>query len=106
LALSSADVGFAMADGVDIAIESSDIALISGSLLGVPKAILLSRRVIANIKQNLVAAFGYNVLLIPVAAGVLYPWTGKLMDPAFAGLAMAASSVTVVANAIRLRFMG
>jgi Cu+-exporting ATPase len=105
LALSSADVGFAMADGVDIAIDSADIALLSGSLLGVPKAILLSRQVIANIKQNLVAAFGYNVLLIPVAAGVLYPLTGKLMDPAYAGLAMAASSVTVVANAIRLRFM-
>lgn len=105
LALTSADVGFAMADGVDIAIESADIALISGSLLGIPKAILLSRRVIANIKQNLAAAFGYNVLLIPVAAGVLYPWTGTLMDPAFAGLAMAASSVSVVANAIRLRFM-
>lgn len=105
LALSSADVGFAMADGVDVAIESADIALISGSLLGIPKAIVLSRRVIANIKENLAAAFGYNVLLIPVAAGVLYPWTGTLMDPAFAGLAMAASSVTVVANAIRLRFM-
>ena len=105
LALSSADVGFAMADGVDIAIDSADIALLSGSLLGVPKAILLSRQVIANIKQNLVAAFGYNVLLIPIAAGALYPWTDKLMDPAFAGLAMAASSVTVVANALRLRFM-
>jgi Cu+-exporting ATPase len=105
LALSTADIGFAMADGVDIAIESADIALMSGSLLGVPRAIALSRRVIANIKQNLFGAFGYNVLLIPVAAGALYPLTGTLMDPAFAGLAMAASSVTVVSNAVRLRFM-
>lgn len=105
LALSSADVGFAMADGVDIAIESADIALLSGNLSGIPSAILLSRRVMTNIKQNLVAAFGYNIVLIPIAAGALYPWTGQLLDPAFAGMAMAASSITVVGNAVRLRFM-
>ncbi|MFT4819768.1 MAG: Cu+-exporting ATPase [Candidatus Azotimanducaceae bacterium] len=105
LALSSADVGFAMADGIDIAIESADVALLSGDLLGLPRAIQLSRKVMVNIRQNLLAAFGYNIVLIPIAAGALYPWTGQLIDPAFAGLAMAASSVTVVANAIRLRFM-
>lgn len=105
LALSSADVGFAMADGVDIAIESADVALLSGDLTGLPRAIRLSRQVMVNIRQNLVAAFGYNIILIPIAAGALYPWTGQLIDPAFAGLAMAASSVSVVANAVRLRFM-
>jgi Cu+-exporting ATPase len=105
LALSCADVGFAMADGVDIAIESADIALLSGNLSGIPSAILLSRRVMTNIKQNLFAAFGYNIVLIPIAAGALYPWTGQLLDPAFAGVAMAASSISVVGNAVRLRFM-
>lgn len=103
LALSLADVGFAMGQGTDIAIESSDVTLLKNDVMAIPKAIQLSRRVLANIYQNLVAAFGYNVILIPIAAGVLFPFTGILVNPAFAGLAMAASSVTVVANAYRLR---
>ena len=102
-ALSIADVGFAMGQGTDIAIESSDVTLLNNDVLAVPRTIMLSRKVLANIYQNLVAAFGYNILLIPIAAGVLYPWFNILINPAFAGLAMAASSVTVVANAGRLR---
>ncbi len=102
-ALSLADVGFAMGAGTDVAIESSDVTLLKNDVLAVPGAINLSRRVLKNIYQNLVAAFGYNILLIPIAAGILFPWFGVLINPAFAGLAMAASSVTVVANAGRLR---
>ncbi len=105
LALSTADVGFAMGAGTDIAIESADVALLSNSVAGVAKAILLSRHCLRNIYQNLAGAFGYNLLLIPVAAGVFFPWFGWLINPAFAGVAMAASSITVVTNANRLRFM-
>ncbi|MEX0941412.1 MAG: heavy metal translocating P-type ATPase [Pseudomonadales bacterium] len=105
LALSAADVGFAMGEGTDIAIESADVALLSDDVGGVVRSILLSRAIMRNIYQNLVGAFGYNVLLIPVAAGVLFPVTGLLINPALAGLAMAASSVTVVANASRLRWV-
>ena len=104
LALSTANVGFAMGAGTDIAIESADIALLNNNVGGVVKAILISRSCLRNIYQNLAGAFGYNLLLIPVAAGVLYPWLGWLIDPAFAGIAMAASSITVVTNANRLRF--
>ncbi|MFT6433158.1 MAG: Cu+-exporting ATPase [Candidatus Azotimanducaceae bacterium] len=103
LALSIADVGFAMGAGTDIAIESADIALLSDSVGGVVKAILISKFCLRNIYQNLAGAFGYNLLLIPVAAGALFPWLGWLINPAFAGVAMAASSITVVANANRLR---
>ena len=103
-ALSAADVGFAMGLGSDVALESADVTLRDGSLKGIEQMIRLSRKVLSNVRQNLVAAFGYNILLIPVAAGVLYPFFGLLINPAFAGLAMALSSVTVVFNAGRLRF--
>jgi len=103
IALSRADVGFAIGTGTDIAIESADITLMSGSLLGVVNAIAISRATIRNIRQNLFGAFIYNSLGIPIAAGVLYPLTGLLLNPMLAGAAMAMSSVTVVSNAGRLR---
>ncbi|AZO81541.1 copper-translocating P-type ATPase [Bosea sp. Tri-39] len=102
-ALAQADIGIAMGAGTDIAIESADIVLISGDLRHVPEAIGLSKATMANIRQNLGWAFGYNVLLIPVAAGLLYPLWGVLMSPVFASFAMAFSSVSVLANALRLR---
>ena len=102
-ALAQADVGLAIGTGTDIAIESADVVLMSGDLRNVANAIALSRATIRNIAQNLFWAFGYNAVLIPVAAGALYPAFGILMSPVFAGLAMAASSVSVVANALRLR---
>lgn len=105
-ALAQADVGIAMGAGTDIAIESADIVLISGDLTHVPEAIGLSKATMANIRQNLGWAFGYNVLLIPVAAGLLYPLWGVLMSPVFASFAMAFSSVSVLANALRLRRFG
>ncbi|BAV34647.1 copper-transporting ATPase [Sulfuricaulis limicola] len=103
-ALAQADVGFAIGTGTDIAIESADVALMRGSLHGVADAIAISRATVRNIKQNLFGAFIYNVLGIPVAAGVLYPFTGLLLNPIIAGAAMAMSSVTVVSNANRLRW--
>ena len=103
IALSAADVGFALGTGTDVAIASADITLMSGSLHGVANAIAISRATVRNIRQNLFGAFFYNALCIPVAAGVLYPWTGLLLNPMIAGAAMALSSVTVVANAGRLR---
>ncbi|MHB2169001.1 heavy metal translocating P-type ATPase [Alsobacter sp. R-9] len=102
-ALAQADVGLAIGTGTDIAIESADVVLMSGDLRNIPNAIALSQATIRNIQQNLVWAFGYNVVLIPVAAGALYPAFGILMSPMFAGLAMALSSVSVLANALRLR---
>ena len=105
LALSAADVSFAMGGGTDVAIDSADIALLSDDLSGIIRAILLSRRILRNIYQNLTGAFAYNIILIPVAAGLLFPITGLLIDPIYAGLAMAASSVTVVTNASRLKFL-
>lgn len=102
-ALAAAGVGFAMGSGTDVAIESSDVALLRSSLHGVADAIVISRATLANIRQNLFGAFVYNVAGIPIAAGVLYPLTGMLLDPMIAGAAMAFSSVTVVANANRLR---
>ena len=103
-ALARADVGFAIGTGTDIAIESGDITLMRGSLQGVPDAIAISRATVRNIKQNLFGAFVYNTLGIPVAAGVIYPFFGVLLNPIIAGAAMAMSSVTVVSNANRLRF--
>ncbi len=102
-ALVQADVGIAIGTGTDIAIESSDITLISGDLDGVVTAIALSKATIRNIKQNLFWAFAYNTILIPVAAGVLFPFFGILLNPMFAAAAMGLSSVTVVTNALRLR---
>ncbi|MGI9280319.1 MAG: heavy metal translocating P-type ATPase [Endozoicomonas sp.] len=102
-ALAHADVGFAIGTGTDVAIESADITLIRSSLHGLADAVELSRATLRNIKQNLFGAFVYNSLGIPVAAGVLYPLTGMLLNPVVAGAAMALSSVTVVSNANRLR---
>ena len=102
-ALAQADVGFAIGGGTDVAIEAADITLIRASLDGVPAAIAISRATLRNIKQNLLGAFLYNTMGIPVAAGVLYPLFGILLNPIIAGAAMAMSSVTVVSNANRLR---
>jgi P-type Cu+ transporter len=102
-ALAQADIGIAIGTGTDIAMEASDMTLVSGDLSKVAAPIALSRRTMRTIKQNLVGAFAYNVSLIPLAAGVLYPLWGITLDPILAAGAMAASSVTVVANALRLR---
>ena len=103
-ALAQADVGFAIGTGTDVAIESADVTLIRGSLHGVADAVAVSRATVRNIKENLFGAFVYNTLGISVAAGVLYPLTGLLLNPIVAGAAMALSSVTVVSNANRLRW--
>jgi P-type Cu+ transporter len=102
-ALARADVGIAMGSGTDVAIEAADVTLVRGDLRGVVAAVDLSRRTIRIIKQNLVWAFGYNVVLIPVAAGVLYPIWGIQLSPILAGAAMAFSSVSVVTNSLRLK---
>ncbi|MEE3319908.1 MAG: heavy metal translocating P-type ATPase [Pseudomonadota bacterium] len=102
-ALAQADVGFAIGTGTDVAIESAAITLMGGSLHGVADAMAISSATVRNIKQNLFGAFVYNSLGVPVAAGVLYPFTGSLLSPVIAGAAMSLSSVTVVTNANRLR---
>jgi Cu+-exporting ATPase len=102
-ALAAADVGIAMGTGADVAIEAADMTLLRGDLAGIVVAVKLSRRVMRNIRQNLVFAFVYNLLGVPVAAGLLYPFFGILLSPMIAAAAMSFSSVSVIANALRLR---
>ena len=102
-ALALADVGIAMGTGTDVAMESAAITLVKGDLRGLARARKLSRHVMRNIRQNLFFAFVYNAAGVPLAAGVLYPWFQLLLSPMFAAAAMSLSSVSVIANALRLR---
>lgn len=102
-ALATADVGIAMGTGTDVAMESAGVTLVKGDLMGIVRAIHLSQAMMKNIRQNLFLAFIYNVLGIPIAAGILYPFTGVLLNPIIAALAMSLSSVSVILNALRLR---
>jgi Cu+-exporting ATPase len=101
-ALAAADVGIAMGTGADVAMESAGVTLVKGDLAGILRAETLAHATLGNIKQNLFFAFAFNALAIPIAAGVLYPLFGWLLSPMIASAAMSASSVTVVANALRL----
>jgi len=102
-ALAEADVAIAMGNGTDVAIESAEIILVKGDLNGIVKALVLSRAVMRNIRQNLVFAFLYNALCIPIAAGLLYPFLGLVLNPMVAAAAMSFSSVSVIGNSLRLR---
>jgi Cu+-exporting ATPase len=102
-ALAQADIGIAIGSGTDVAMESADIVLMRSDLMDVPTAIDLSHRTIRNIRQNLCWAFGYNVIGIPIAAGLLYLFGGPLLNPIFAAAAMSLSSVSVLTNALRLK---
>ena len=102
-ALALANVGIAMGTGTDVAMESAGITLVKGDLRGIAKARRLSRAAMRNIRQNLFFAFAYNAIGVPVAAGVLYPFFGVLLSPMIAAAAMSLSSVSVIANALRLR---
>jgi Cu+-exporting ATPase len=99
-ALAQADIGIALGSGTDVAMESGDVVLVRNDLRDVPEAIRLSRYTISKVKQNLFWAFAYNTLGIPIAAGVLYPWTGTLLNPIIAAAAMAFSSISVVTNSL------
>ncbi|KAF5292178.1 hypothetical protein FQR65_LT11276 [Abscondita terminalis] len=102
-ALAQADIGIAMGTGTDVAIQNAGITLIKGDLMGIVRAQQLSKQVMKNIRENLFLAFIYNILCIPIAAGVLYVWNGRLLDPMLAALAMSLSSVSVIGNSLRLR---
>jgi Cu+-exporting ATPase len=102
-ALAAADVGIAMGTGTDVAMESADVTLIRGDLMGIVRAIHLSHAMMRNVRQNLFFAFIYNALGIPIAAGLLYPFTGLLLNPIIAALAMSLSSISVIMNSLRLR---
>ena len=102
-ALAAADVGIAMGSGTDVAIEAADITLINRDLRSVAMAVTLSKKTMRTIKTNLVWAFGYNIILIPVAMGALYPFFHILLNPIFASVAMATSSISVVANSLLLK---
>jgi Cu+-exporting ATPase len=102
-ALAAASVGIAMGTGTDVAMESAGITLVKGEMSGLLRARRLSRGTMRNIRQNLFWAFAYNTLGVPLAAGVLYPFAGLLLSPMIASAAMSVSSVTVIANALRLR---
>ena len=102
-ALAAADVGIAMGTGTDVAMQSAGVTLVKGDLRGIVRARRLSRATMRNIRQNLFFAFVYNALGVPIAAGVFYPWTGLLLSPIIASAAMTFSSVSVIANALRLR---
>jgi Cu+-exporting ATPase len=102
-ALAQADIGIAMGTGTDVAMESAGVTLVGGDLTGIVRAVKLSRRTMGNIRQNLVFAFGYNAIGVPLAAGILYPAFGLLLSPIIASLAMSLSSVSVISNALRLR---
>jgi Cu+-exporting ATPase len=101
-ALAAADVGIAMGTGTDVAIESAGVTLLKGDLAGIVNGRAVSRATMSNIRQNLIFAFGYNALGIPIAAGLLYPLTGQLLSPMIAAAAMALSSVSVILNSLRL----
>jgi Cu+-exporting ATPase len=105
-ALAGADVGIALGSGTDIAVASADVALIRGGIAGLPVALGLARATLRTIRQNLFWAFIYNVIGIPIAAGLLYPFTGWLLSPVLASAAMSLSSVSVLTNSLRLRAFG
>ena len=102
-ALAEAQVGIAMGTGTDVAMETAGVTLVKGDLAGIERAIQLGRATMRNIRENLFFAFIYNVVGVPVAAGVLYPWFGILLSPIIASATMSFSSVSVIANALRLR---